>query len=584
LAVSLFLSGESEEAQPCEAHPWIEHFIQTSTLEEQVAQRMLIGLPEGPYLGHMYTTANNAVGEEKTAETETLRYFIQRGVGGLIWFRPQFQDLEVLPDSVEASTLARERVHGIQAMFSQKTPFPWMAIDQEGGRVERLGHTLFPSLPSPYAVAQKEPSFAEEVYTFLAKQLLAMGFNLNFFPTLDVNLQPLNPIIGVRSFGNTPQQVWKYGQIALETHWHQGIMPVIKHFPGHGNGTVDSHEQLPTLHFTEVELQPFKQAIAWSQASMGAPMVMVSHGFYPALQTTPDERSLPASLSPTIIQTLLRQRLGFQGVVITDDLYMGAVLGNFTPEETAFKAIAAGVDVLLYRQATALEKNVLHSVTEAIASGSLSRDAHEASLRRILASKWQQQERLKSLDLSEKADPGSTASTSLTFAEKALTVLRAPVMPELKRLSKKDLSLWVMVPDRNTIPAYQQDGLTSSGMQSILLEKGLQLFQYEEYNPVEPFRFLPENSLPESDQGTPTHLLFITQNPFTQENSARWLEEFTHAYPESQVVLAAIGLPENSYSGSHASTLSHWEVGLFSYRPAMMQALVTWFEQTFVLV
>lgn len=220
---------------------------------------------------------------------------------------------------------------------------PFIAIDQEGGRVHRLPEpfTHFPSAAS--IGGTNDTDLAYRLGGAVASELRLVGINLNFAPVLDVNSNSLNPVIGDRSFSAEPKQV---GEIA--SAWASGLrdggtIPCGKHFPGHGDTDKDSHNELPTVSKTldelkAVELPPFAHACRNRIESL-----MTAHVLYPGL-----DPNLPATLSKPIVTGLLRHQLGYDGVVFSDDLEMKAIADNYGVEEATAGAVRAGVDVLLF--------------------------------------------------------------------------------------------------------------------------------------------------------------------------------------------------------------------------------------------
>ena len=220
---------------------------------------------------------------------------------------------------------------------------PFIAMDQEGGRVHRLPKP-FTHFPSAARLGEKgDPLLAYQSGRAAALELALVGINLNFAPVLDVNSNPRNPIIGDRSFAADPQQVIKLSESWIEGTRDAGIIPCGKHFPGHGDTDKDSHLDLPRVdraldELRAVELPPFVRACQNQIESL-----MTAHVLYRAL-----DADLPATLSATIVAGLLRKQLGYDGVVFSDDLEMKAVSDNYGAEDTVALCVGAGVDVLLY--------------------------------------------------------------------------------------------------------------------------------------------------------------------------------------------------------------------------------------------
>jgi beta-N-acetylhexosaminidase len=220
---------------------------------------------------------------------------------------------------------------------------PFLAIDQEGGRVHRLP-SPFTHFPAAAEIgARRDRDLAYRCGRAAATELALVGINLNFAPVLDVNSNPLNPIIGDRSFGAEPEQVIDLSSAWLGGLRDGGIIPCGKHFPGHGATEQDSHLALPVVaksldELKAIELPPFSHA-----CRNGIDALMTAHVRYTALDS-----NVPATLSERIVTGLLRHQLGYDGVVFSDDLDMKAISDNFTPQEAAARAVLAGVDVLLF--------------------------------------------------------------------------------------------------------------------------------------------------------------------------------------------------------------------------------------------
>ena len=180
----------------------------TLSLEQKIAQLFMLGY------------------EGKTPSA-ILDKFLEAGLGGIIFFRDNFQHFSKSQD-------VQQLLQTFQDKRLDSSPELFLSLDQEGGQVERLPHTIFPSLITPLAIAMSNNSLdlAKQTYTTMAAHLAALGFNFNYAPTLDVNLEAKNPIIGVRAFGDDPKQVWQLGKIAEDCLWEAGVIPVGKHFPG----------------------------------------------------------------------------------------------------------------------------------------------------------------------------------------------------------------------------------------------------------------------------------------------------------------------------------------------------------------
>jgi beta-N-acetylhexosaminidase len=271
------------------------------------------------------------VGFEGSEFHEALAAQIERlKIGGVILFSRNIPSLRVLKRFCrDARKFAESR---------NLSPF-LIAVDQEGGRVSRIPPP-FPQSPGNPAVTDAKTAFSRAVKT--AEALRDSGINLNLAPVLDVAVDPETSVMRDRSFGSDPERTAAMGSAVIDAHQKRGVLSCAKHFPGIGRTVVDSHKDLPVMEaglddLLEVELPPFQTAIA-----AGVPLVMLSHIHYPNLD--PDR---PASLSPAIANTLLRDRLCFPGVTITDDIDMGALENHFPLETVIRQIFAAEIDIAL---------------------------------------------------------------------------------------------------------------------------------------------------------------------------------------------------------------------------------------------
>jgi beta-N-acetylhexosaminidase len=234
-----------------------------------------------------------------------------------------------------ASLIAR-----ISESAPQHTPL-LVAVDQEGGRVARLGAPVLKLPPMRALSGLRDPALTERCAKLLGKQLRALGFTMDFAPVLDVDTNPANPVIGDRSFGSTPEQVIEQAYAFARGLEAAGILACGKHFPGHGDTDLDSHLALPRLphdraRLDRVELPPFRVARA------RLPAIMTAHVVFEALR-----KGTPATLAREVITDLLRGELGYEGAIISDDLEMKAVADHYGVEASACLAIEAGCDTLL---------------------------------------------------------------------------------------------------------------------------------------------------------------------------------------------------------------------------------------------
>ncbi len=258
----------------------------------------------------------------------------------------------------------------------------FIAIDQEGGMVNRL-RAPFHEFPGNMALgATRNPDLAYRQAQAQARELLALGINWNFAPVMDVNNNPDNPIIGVRSYGADPELVAQMGVATIQGYQQAGLLACAKHFPGHGDTSVDSHLALPVIpgdrqRLGSVELVPFRAAIS---AGVGA--IMSTHIVFPAL-----DANRPATISHAILTGLLREELGYDGLVITDCLEMKAIADTIGTARGAVEALKAGADMVLIAHTLSVQRQAVRAIREALESGELPEERLNEAVTRVLRTK-----------------------------------------------------------------------------------------------------------------------------------------------------------------------------------------------------
>ena len=346
----------------------------------------------------------------------------QHFVGGVTLFARNIQSPRQLARlTTDLQKLTQETEHRIPL---------FIATDQEGGWVARLktGATVLPGNMALGAAGSAE--LAEQAGKITAIELAAVGINLNFAPVMDVNNNPRNPVIDRRSFGEGPDLVSRLGSAYIKGLQQNGVLATTKHFPGHGDTTVDSHTDLPTVsHDVEriraIELKPFRAAI---EANVAA--IMTAHIVYSAL-----DADRPATLSQRILTTLLRGELGFDGLIITDDMEMKAIDRRYRAGEAVVMAIAAGADMVLTLWTYQNQLEVFDALVSAVKSGRISEDRINQSVERILKYKTafgafdsEDATPLKAIELVGSAPHRRIAAT---IADQAITVVenQSGIMP-----------------------------------------------------------------------------------------------------------------------------------------------------------
>jgi beta-N-acetylhexosaminidase len=331
---------------------WVHKTLNRMTLEEKIGQ-----LISCRFSGHFYNLESPAVQRLETLVKE-------QKVGGMIIFGGE---------AFEAAYL----INWIQ----EKSDTPLLiASDLERGLGNQInGATLFPPLMSIGATGSDDLAYTMGGIT--AREARAVGIHITYAPVVDVNSNPLNPIINTRSIGEDPQLVSRLAAAFIKGCQENGVIATAKHFPGHGDTQVDSHTELPLIDkslesLKQMELIPFKKAV-----EAGVQAVMTAHIHIPALDPTP---VLPATLSPVIITEMLRKKMGFNGLIVTDAMEMGGITTLYSPEEAAVKAVKAGVDCLLLPLET---EKVIQALVQEVRSGGISQSRIDESVRRILRAK-----------------------------------------------------------------------------------------------------------------------------------------------------------------------------------------------------
>ena len=296
------------------------------------------------------------------------------GVGHVVLFARNVAGPEQVADLVrELQSVARDS--------GQERPL-LVAVDQEGGRVARLKEpwTVWPAARAVGRMGSEET--ARKMAEALAEELVACGIRYDFAPCVDVDTNPRNPVIGDRSFGEDPDLVGRLGAAMIRGFQENGVAACAKHFPGHGDTDVDSHLDLPSIEHSrsrldDVELRPFRKAI-----EAGVATVMTSHLLVREIDDT-----LPATLSRRIVTGLLREELGYRGVVVTDALEMKALAKHWTPAQISVRAAQAGCDLLALCSGHDAQVEAMEGLIRALEAGEVPFKEAEAADGRVRALK-----------------------------------------------------------------------------------------------------------------------------------------------------------------------------------------------------
>ncbi|WP_219834490.1 beta-N-acetylhexosaminidase [Paenibacillus sp. R14(2021)] len=357
--------SEGTSAQP-PSKPPSQPVQQVPTTEELIALKLQkMSLDEK--LGAMIIA-----GLDGTAPSAQARAMIEKQhIGGFIFYKGNV----TTPAGVAAYT------NQLKAWNKVNHSPLFISVDQEGGRVSRLPGLL--KLPTGRSIGDTgDVSYAGTIGGVLGKASKLMGFNVDFAPVLDINSNPANPVIGDRSYGTTSKRVTQMGLAVMDGIQDAGVIPVVKHFPGHGDTSVDSHLELPVVNKSLAQLKAFEWVPFKATVQNGVDMVMVAHILFPRI-----DKNVPASLSKTIITDELRGQLGYKGVVITDDMTMGAISKNFGLAQAAVTTVKAGSDIVLLAHGYEDAATVLTALKQSVKKGDISEKRINESVKRILALK-----------------------------------------------------------------------------------------------------------------------------------------------------------------------------------------------------
>ena len=321
---------------------------------------------------------------------QTSSFITEAGVGGVILFSQNFENMGQLGELTN------------QIQDSRSNAPLWVSVDYEGGRVQRFkkGFTKIPDAAS--IGAMNSPRLTYEISELIARELKAVGVNLNFCPVGDIATNSKNPVIGNRSFGDTEELVSKMCTAMVRGHLTQGVQPCIKHFPGHGDTSTDSHFALPRID-TSLEMLQTREFNPFIKAFKShCSMVMTAHILNPKV-----DPKFPATLSSRVLQDVLRKELRYNRIIISDDMEMKAIADHFGAEDAPRLALEAGCDILIYRSEAGARK-AYEALIHAIEDGKLAPEVIFAADSRIKAYK---KECLPSYQPLVIADIGKTIGT-----------------------------------------------------------------------------------------------------------------------------------------------------------------------------
>lgn len=329
----------------------IQDKLDSMTLEEKAGQLLIVGF-KGTFLND-----------------RTKSYINDLKVGGLILFDRNIESKGQIIGLVE-------EIKGSNA--EEDIPL-FLCIDEEGGSISRLPKE-YRRLPDPFQIGEiNDVDLAFQFGQLLGNRVKSLGLNLNFAPVLDIHSNPDNPVIGKRAYGTNPERVSDIGLEVAKGIRNSSIIPAVKHFPGHGDTSTDSHLELPIIdksleELRNFELIPFEDAI-----ENNIEMIMMAHILLPSL-----DKDYPATLSKKIVHDLLRDEMGYEGVIVSDDMTMGAIVNNFTLEDACIDFLKAGGDILLVCHGEDNPRIVFDKIIDAVEIGELSMEEIDEKVYRIL--------------------------------------------------------------------------------------------------------------------------------------------------------------------------------------------------------
>lgn len=339
------------------------HTAAAATQKQMIGQMLMMGLPG--------SAANGKWAKSTAADIRAGR------IGSVLLLGHNFK--------------SRQQVTELTRVFHKaagKIPV-FVALDMEGGSVQRLGKKLgYPSVPSALNIAaSRSPQKAAAAFNQLAQISRDAGFNMNLAPVVDLLVNPDNPVIAKwrRSYGRDPEKVAAYARQFVDAHRRHGVIAVLKHFPGHGSSLRDSHDGFVDVSksWKRIELEPFRMLIG----SNHAPAIMPGH----LVNSTLTGDTHPVSLSRKAIAGMLRGKMGFQGLVVTDDLQMNAIRKNYSYRDAVIRAINAGVDILMISNSAGadpkLPAKTVNMITEAVEAGLIKPQTIRSAYGRIMRAK-----------------------------------------------------------------------------------------------------------------------------------------------------------------------------------------------------
>lgn len=310
--------------------------------------------------------------KDQEPSADVKKFIADNSIGGTILFSRN------IDNPVQVAELTNE----LQGLVIKTAPPLFVSIDMEGGRVARLKPPFTQWPPMKTLGDIDSPTLAFKFAECMGKELLTVGINMNFAPCVDVLTNPQNTVIGDRAFGSDPELVSKMASAVVRGFVKVGVIPCVKHFPGHGDTLLDSHEDLPVVEhdlkrLEEIEFVPFKKCFR-----ARAEFCMTAH-----LKLAKVDPEYPATLSKKVLNEVLREKLGYRHLIITDDMEMKAITNHFPIEKAAVLAVKAGCNVLLYCHELSNQQKALEAIVKAVMDKEIPESVIEENLNKVLQTK-----------------------------------------------------------------------------------------------------------------------------------------------------------------------------------------------------
>ncbi|MGM0600953.1 MAG: beta-N-acetylhexosaminidase [Candidatus Rifleibacteriota bacterium] len=484
-----------------------------------------------------------------TPSDEFLRFVEEWQIGGVIVFARNIEDPEKLPSAIKR----------IQEAAGRKI---FTAIDQEGGLVMRIltKGSLFHS--NMGLAATDDCKLIEQSYKAIGKEMCSLGLNWNLAPVLDINHFE-NPGIGARSFGDSPEAVEKYGIPAIKGLKNSGVMSCAKHFPGKGRARVDSHLTLPVIDISKQELLNTELAPFQAAVDFGVDAIMTAHVFFPAFERQAD---LPATLSKSVLTDLLRKKMAFDGLIVTDDLEMGAITEAYGIADAAARSFAAGADILLICHQLKQQIAAANTILKLVEQDSFYQNRLEESLARINQKKESLPEKNYEniLTLQQQHEPLIN-----DIHKKSIKVLRFD--KEMLNL-QNDEEILVVFPEITSLVQVEENQKNDRFDQIILTE--FPSAKLIKYNPQEKGQTIKERIKAQNFNSANHKLIFFSYNAHLfaeQKNIALELAAQT-----SNAAIVALRNPYDLIDTPDFSTA----IATFSFRSPAILAAISLFKGT----